>query len=125
MTKFLIADDSVDKIRLLEAFLKRVGWKQEVLIAMTTEEAVDHIEDHAISHAFVDYYIPSHNGPSVIAHLKQHRPDARIALVSSADNPRNRDEALQAGAEAFVCTTWPMDEVERQMLKLLNEWTNP
>ena len=122
MTKFLIADDSIDKIRLLEAFLKRAGWTEEVLIAMTTEEALEHIGEHAISHAFVDYYIPSMNGPSVIAQLRKQHPASRVALVSSADNPRNRDEALEAGAEAFVCTSWPMDEVERQMLSLLGEW---
>jgi DNA-binding NarL/FixJ family response regulator len=80
------------------------------------------VDAEGITHAFVDYYMPSERGPAVIAHLKRTNPAARIALVSSADNAENKEEAMRAGAEAYVCTSWPADEVEGALMGLLAEW---
>lgn len=90
--------------------------------AATTEDAARIIEEEGVTHALVDYYMPSENGPAVIARLRGKNPEARIALVSSADDTDNRDEAMKAGAEAFICTSWPADEVESALLGLLAEW---
>ena len=122
MGSFLIADDSPRKTQMLRTFLTHAGWTGEVLTAATTEEAIDLIDSHSIEYAFVDYFIPSRNGPTVIAHLKSLPPPARIALVSSTDSRNNTDEALRAGAETFVCTSWESDRVERTLLALLEEW---
>lgn len=123
MAKFLIADDSHGKMMLLQGMLHRAGWTDTVLIAETTEEAETHIDTHPdIAFAFIDYYMPSANGPAVIARLKAANPASRIALVSSADNAENRDDAIAAGAEAFVCTSWPADEVEKGLMDVLREW---
>lgn len=77
-----------------------------------------------ISAAFIDYYIPLKNGPSVIRYLKKNIPTTRIALVSSADNPKNSAEARDAGAEAVVCTSHPVDMVEKSLSELLGSWKN-
>src|SRR3989338_1004546 len=95
MGSFLIADDSPRKTQMLRTFLTHSGWTGEVLTAATTEEAIDLIDSHSIEYAFVDYFIPSRN---------------------------NTDEALRAGAETFVCTSWESDRVERTLLALLEEW---
>lgn len=120
---FLIADDSVDKIHMLQHFLKLMHWKGEVLTAETCQQAYDLIKKHAdIAYAFVDFYIPNDNGPAIMQALKNANPACRIALVSSADNAENAALARAAGAEEVVCSTHRSDEVERQVLALLEIW---
>ena len=123
MPSFLIVDDSHEKIAMIRHYLKQTGYAGDILTAMTTEEALDVIdEQEAIAAAFVDYYIPRKNGPAVIRRLKQKFPDCRVALVSSADNAANAAEAKAAGAEVAICTTHRSDEVERQILDTLSDW---
>ena len=124
---FLIADDSPGKVMMLQVLLKKAKWSTPIVVARTTEEAEELIDAHPdISHAFIDYYIPSQYGPSIISYLKTKNPSARIALVSSADNPSNDEEAKAAGAGACICVTrGTSDEVEKVILELLEEWKNP
>lgn len=124
LAPFLIADDSAQKMMILQGLLHRAGWEGEVLTAATTEEAKEKIDAHPeIGYAFIDYYMPTENGPSVIHYLKEKNPSARIALVSSADNADNAREAKEAGAEAVICTSYPADEVESAVLGIVEEWS--
>lgn len=122
MKTVLIADDNAHKIELMRAMLSRFGWTQEPVIAMTSEEAIRLIDTEHISHAFIDFYIPTQNGPAIISHLKAKHPEARIALVSSSDKPSNYEEARQAGAEACLCTSYTSDEVEKAFADVLGSW---
>lgn len=122
MATFLIADDSQEKILMLRHYLKVAGFSGDLRIAMTCQEAYDLIEQHTFNFAFVDYYIPSDNGPSIIRTLKTSHPQCRVALVSSAENAENSAEARLAGAEAVLCTSHRSDEVEREILELLQDW---
>lgn len=123
MPTFLIADDSPLKRMLLQGMLKKHGWSGEIVTATTTEDAMREIDQHPdIGFAFIDYYMPSKNGPAVIAYLKHKNPTARIALVSSADNHENETEAREAGAETAICTSYPADEVEQRLKEVLGEW---
>lgn len=121
---FFIADDSPGKIELLRRMLEHAGWDGPLLIAQTTDQAKEIIRAQAISFAFIDYYIPTDNGPAVIAYLRAAHPSARIALVSSSDKQSNFDEARTAGAEACICTTYAAADVEYTFAQLLSDWLN-
>jgi DNA-binding NarL/FixJ family response regulator len=119
---FLIADDSDEKTAFLQKLAKQV-WEGEILVATTSEASFAIIDAHPdIRAAFVDYYIPSTNGPAIIRYLREKIPSAHIVLVSSSSNPRNAAEAREAGADAVVCSSDHGDEVEKQLLDLLEEW---
>lgn len=123
MKTFLIADDSPEKILMLRHYIARAGFTGEVFIATTCEEAYALIKNaDSISAAFIDYYIPYDNGPSIIRALHEKFPHAHIALVSSADSKKNTQEAKEAGAETALCTSYRSDIVERSILELLAEW---
>ncbi len=123
MPTLLIADDSAHKTAMLKDLLAIARWKDPILYAATSEEAMRIIDEHPdISHAFVDYYIPSGNGPAIIGYLKRKNPAARIALVSSSGKQSNLEEALVAGAEACVNTSERADVVERTILEILEDW---
>ncbi|UPA22670.1 response regulator [Candidatus Peribacteria bacterium] len=124
MTKpLLIADDSPGKIVLLQHLLNKVHWNGPLLVAETGEEAMELMDEHPdIGFGLIDYYIPSKNGPAIIHRLKEMNPAARIALVSSSDAKKNFDEAIAAGADTCICTTYASDTVEKTILELLEEW---
>lgn len=108
---------------MLQAFLKRAEWEGDVLTAQTSEEAKEIIEANPdIGFAFIDYYIPSENGPSIIRALKAKNPDAHIALVSSSDRKDNQEEAMEAGAETFICTSYDAQTMEEKVMGVLREW---
>jgi response regulator RpfG family c-di-GMP phosphodiesterase len=120
---FLIADDSEGKQMLLQGLLRHSHWKVYLLIAYSTEEAKKLIDEHPdIAFAFIDYNIPSENGPTVIAYLKKTNPQARIALTTSMDGEQYFQEARNAGAETCICTVYQLDEVERSVLELIEKW---
>lgn len=120
---FLIADDSAGKTTMLTLLLKRYGWTGHTYAAQTTEEAMKVIdEDPSVMYAFVDYYIPSRQGPAIIKYLKQKNPKARIALVSSSYSESNSKEARAAGADAIICTSDPSDQVEFHVKEVLEDW---
>lgn len=122
MSAFLIADDSQGKAMMLEAVVKHSGKFPSILIAKTTDEAKALIDTKKISAAFIDYEMPTENGPAVIAYLKQKQPNARIALTTSSDSAEYEKEAKAAGAEAFVCTTNEQKGVLETLQNLLIEW---
>lgn len=123
MPTFLIADDSPEKMNFLLGMLQRVSWQGEVLTAASSEEACAAIAAaQDIAAAFIDFYIPTSNGPAIIRTLKKKFPHARVALVSSADNELNSAQAKIAGAEASICTSRPADEVESAISEVLETW---
>lgn len=123
MAAFLIADDSEGKRLMLQGFLKHMHWAGEIFTANTTEEAKRVIQAHPeIGFAFVDYEMPTEQGPAVIAALKKSNPKARIALVSSSDSKHYEDDAKAAGAEACICTSYESDLVEKTLKELLESW---
>lgn len=120
---FLIADDSAAKRAFLQSILKHVHWDGEVLTAATTEEALRLIVEHPdIAAAFIDYFIPLQNGPAVIRTLRAANARAKIALVTATDSQHNEEEARRAGADAFVCTSWPEPDVIQRLTDLLAVW---
>lgn len=121
--KLLIADDSQGKRDMLAFLVKKEMPEAEVLIATTTEEATRVIDAHPdIQCGFIDYEIPSKNGPFIIRYLKEKNPKAHIALVTSADSDAYREAARMAGGEAFVCTSNHEDQVLHELSDLLSQW---
>ena len=124
MPHFLIADDSEAKTMMLEALIGKSGLKAKIIKAKTTETAKQRIgEQKKIDFAFVDYEIPSELGPAIIKALKGENPACRIALVSASDSEEYRTDAMAAGAESYVCTSFGTDDIEKQILGLIEEWT--
>lgn len=119
---FLIVEDTEDKRLFLAGILERMRWDGEILIARTTEEAMEFIKAAPISAAFVDYNIPSQNGPAVIKALRARHPKAHIALTTATDSKRYKEDAMAAGADAFVCTSWPEDRAALALQDLITEW---
>lgn len=107
---------------MLRSIVER-KWSGDIVTAETTEDAMDVIDKYPdITAAFIDYYIPTMNGPSIIKYLNKKTPSARIALVTSSSSDRLGEKARLAGAEAVVCTSDETDAVEKQLVSLIQTW---
>lgn len=120
---FLIADDSDWKRTFLRSVVEESGFPATIIETQTSEEAIDAIGSaESIAAAFIDYNIPSENGPEIIRVLREKFPDAKIALVTTADGNFFRKEAMDAGADEFVTTSYGEDVSKERLRGLLGEW---
>ena len=121
--KLLIADDSEAKQMMLQGLVHHCHWTVVILTASSTEEAKKIIDSNPdVAFAFVDYEMPTQNGPSIIRYLKKINPSARVALISSSDSDRYVTDAKAAGAEKCVCTSYQSDVVAGQIGELIEQW---
>lgn len=108
----------------LEALVRKSGLTEEVVLAKTTEESKALIDAKNIDFAFIDYEMPTEDGPAIISYLKSKNPSAHIALVSASNSQRYQEESTAAGAESYICTTFEEDVVLKNISDLLNKWLN-
>jgi DNA-binding NarL/FixJ family response regulator len=59
----------------------------------------------------VDLFMPAREGLESWPHLKEIVPQAKIVVVSGADDPSTRNKALRAGASAFVSKMRAADDL--------------
>lgn len=119
---FLLADDFAPKRSFLQSFIEK-QLDVELLLATTSEEAFERIHEHMeITFAFIDYEIPTQNGPSIIKELTKQHPNCKVALVTASPGETYKQNALDAGATGYICTTWPLDQTESAITHLLDQW---
>lgn len=80
MPRILVADDD----RIIRAMLRRMLEKagHEVDEAASSEEAVSRFEQAPACLAFVDLFIPTEGGLTIIQRLREARPGVRIIAIS-------------------------------------------
>ena len=100
--KILVVDDSQDALNILEAVLKRGGFKVQVV--SNGEEALRKIRKFPPDLVLLDMMMPKMDGLEVCRILKgdpglSHIP---ILMLSAKDDPALHERALQVGASAFI-----------------------
>jgi len=68
-------------------------------------EALEVMLGRHIDLAVLDVAMPRLTGLQVARRIREHRPDARVLILSMHDNERFFFEALQAGASGYVLKT--------------------
>ena len=98
--RVLLADDDAG---ILKAFERLLTPSCEVVGRVTRigelVEAATRLRPDVV---VVDLYMPTGSGLEACHHLREAVPRAKIIVVSGADDMRIRDEALLAGASAYV-----------------------
>lgn len=123
MSAFLVADDSATKAQYLMNLVDRHLDEIHLIGAMTTEEAKEAIDANPdIIAAFIDYEIPTENGPAVIRYIKEKLPKCLVACVTGSSREEHRQNATGAGADKFVCTAIRSDQLEKTLSDILLEW---
>ena len=68
-------------------------------------EALDVVLHQDIDLAILDVAMPKLTGLQVARHIREHRPDTRVLILSMHDNEQFFFQALQAGAAGYVLKT--------------------
>lgn len=108
-SSILLVDDSVIlRDRLAEAFQER-GFRVEV--AGTCDEAVEVFRSNPTELAVVDLRMPGRPGVTLIADLKQIRPDVQILILSGFGSISTAIDAVKLGAVNFLPKPADLDDI--------------
>ncbi len=137
----LIVDDSETNCNLLRSHLLLAGFA-DVMVATRGEAALDLLTRHLPDLILLDVMMPDLDGFEVTRRIRAAYPDRfiPIILISALNEPQDRVQGIQAGANDFLSRPFDADELiarirsllalkhmrdeleaERQRLALLNE----
>jgi len=98
--RILCVDDDQDTGVMLARLLRREGC--EVVTVSTLAEALEMSRDKPFELYVLDVWVVEGNGAGLCRRIREAAPDAAIVVYSVASRKDDRQEALLAGANAFV-----------------------
>lgn len=107
--KLLLVDDDVTYCTVLAQALTRRGFV--VSVANNVNEAIQLIEQSFPTHAVIDLKMPGPSGLTLVAHLKERKPDARIVVLTGYSSIATAVEAVKLGATYYLAKPADADEI--------------
>ena len=98
----VVADDFPHMQAALASCLESLPGVHVVATALNGREALDRVREHEPELAVVDLQMPVMDGFKVLRELRKSYPQMRLVAVSGHQGPTVAQEALAAGANAFV-----------------------
>ncbi|MCZ0983236.1 response regulator transcription factor [Streptomyces diastatochromogenes] len=115
--RVLVVDDEQDLTEVLAAALRAEGW--QVRTAGTAAEAGTVAEDFGPDAVVLDWMLPDHDGPHVLARLRAARPDVCVLFLTARDAVEDRIAGITAGADDYVTKPFSLEEVLARLRGLL------
>jgi CheY-like chemotaxis protein len=118
VNKVLICDDEPLLRQLMRVALVGDYTFEE---AATVEESIERAGSFRPDVALVDVMMPGGSGLEIIRYLKGDTElrHARCVVISAFSGEADRQEAIEAGAEAFVPKPFDPDELSQKVAELL------
>jgi two-component system KDP operon response regulator KdpE len=118
MNKVLICDDEPLLRQLMRVALVGDYTFEE---AATVEESIERAGSFRPDVALIDVMMPGGSGLEIIRYLKGDTElrHARCVVISAFSGEADRQEAIEAGAEAFVPKPFDPDELSQKVAELL------
>jgi len=110
LPKILIADDNIQNVELLEAYLADV--ECEILTAYNGEETLTMVDTHHPDLILLDIMMPKLSGFEVCKKIRKN-PETRetqILMVTALNEASDFERGVQAGTDDFL--TKPVNKVE-------------
>jgi DNA-binding response OmpR family regulator len=105
--KLLVVDDDVHIRRIVSVYLR----DHDVAEAATAEEALERIGKEAFDVVIVDLILPHFGGFRLCRKIKGGAAPPRVIVMSGDDSEQSREQARQAGADAFLAKPFGKEEV--------------
>ncbi|MBK8569259.1 MAG: response regulator transcription factor [Nitrosomonadales bacterium] len=107
--KLLLVDDDVTYCTVLAQALTRRGFA--VSVANNVNEAIQVIAQNLPTHAVIDLKMPGPSGLTLVAHLKERKPDARIVVLTGYSSIATAVEAVKLGSTYYLAKPADADEI--------------
>lgn len=115
----LIVDDEIDICFLLGNVLnKRLNIT--ISCANTITSATSEMILHQPSIVFLDNHLPDGSGMSFLKHLKEFYPDTKVVMITAYDTSKNRNMAMDIGADAFIAKPFTIALINKTVDALTN-----
>lgn len=95
-----IVDDDPSVRKALKRCIESVGLR--VLTFASAQEFLDHISEDTKGCVILDIRMPGMNGLKLQEKLAEMEYELPIIFITAYDNPQDRKQAMEAGAEAFL-----------------------
>jgi len=102
--------------------MKRFFEKDFVLVTAsgTGEEAIEHIQKHLYHVVILDINLPGINGWEVLDYIKRNSPNTRVIIITSSEDGRIRQDAIQKGASECLGKPFNLDELKYVLMNALS-----
>lgn len=117
----LLVDDDQDLLEIGKDMLEVCGYR--VVLAGSGETAVKLFEAHrgAIHVVLMDLSMPGMDGSQCMKEIQRVEPSARVILMSGRGDAYQVEQALAAGARAFLSKPYGMSEMVAKMEEVLDQ----
>jgi two-component system cell cycle response regulator DivK len=109
----LVVDDDADSRLIYSEYLRAQGWL--TFTAADGRSALDKVEELAPDAIVLDLAMPRVDGWTVLKHLRESSWTAAISVVVVSASMSARDEAFQAGCDAFLLKPCPPETLLLQL----------
>lgn len=116
-TRIIIIDDNLHWLTALTELLERRGLA--VLAVDDPQQALALLQRYDVPLMICDLEMPGMDGLEVLRRVRETRRPVEVLMLSSADAPEVRRQALAQGARAFLPKTVTPLEILRQVQQLL------
>ncbi len=98
--KILVVDDDLLILKLIENYLKRLGYR--VYTSQSGSDALKIVETRDIDIVLLDLVLPDMNGLNVLKTIKEERPEISVAMMTGYGSVETAVTAMQYGAENYL-----------------------
>ncbi len=106
---FLIVDDDETFNHLLCRNLIKRGY--DTYPAHNSQEALNHVNNHAITHGVVDLKIDQESGLQLLQSLLNVNPEMEIILLTGYSSITTAVEAIKRGAANYLCKPSSVEDI--------------
>ncbi len=96
----LCVEDNEDNGEMLEVFFEQAGF--EVTTCATGEECLEHLKGREFSAIVLDYHLPAKDGLEICREIRRANKFVPIIFFTADARQQIRQDALAAGADAFL-----------------------
>jgi DNA-binding NarL/FixJ family response regulator len=100
--RVVLVEDHAQLRTMYERFISDSGDVEIVASCATARDGIDASVQLAPDVVLVDLSLPDMSGLEVVGHLRERAPSTRVVVVSGADAAVASQQALAAGAVAYV-----------------------